>query len=274
MITAIAFDLDGTLLTDDKKVSRRTGEMIAKAAATYSCPIVFASARMPAAIRFVATEAGLKSAVVSYDGALCFASHTATSAISGGNSISFTDQEGFFTSLRDLDIFCGIYFDEFWICNNESEWLQRLIRANRIIPSGTTPDEIRSALSASPGFFKILLRGEPSSLRKASSIVPRFLLGNSKAHFNGDTLVEITSDQCDKSGGVATVLQSLGVETSGLMAFGDGENDVSLLKNAAYSVAMANAVPSCKEAAQFVCGSNNEDGIADFLDEFIRKNGS
>lgn len=271
MVTALAFDLDGTLLTDDKKVSVRTGQMISKAADIFSCPVVFASARMPAAIRFVASEAGLESALVSYDGALCFSSHTSNFPISEGETISIADQNGFFSVLCEFDIFCGIYFDEFWVCNNQGEWLQRLIRANRIVPSGTDPEVMRSALSKYPNFFKILLRGEPENLQQASSMIPNFLYGNSKSHFNGDTLVEITSDRCDKFGGLTKVLRSLDVDLSGLMAFGDGENDVTLLKNAAYSIAMENAVPSCKEVAQFICGSNNEDGIADFLDDFIRQ---
>jgi hydroxymethylpyrimidine pyrophosphatase-like HAD family hydrolase len=46
------------------------------------------------------------------------------------------------------------------------------------------------------------------------------------------------------------------------MSFGDGLNDLSMIKAARYSVAMANAVDEVKAAAKFVTATNDEDGVA------------
>jgi hydroxymethylpyrimidine pyrophosphatase-like HAD family hydrolase len=46
------------------------------------------------------------------------------------------------------------------------------------------------------------------------------------------------------------------------MSFGEGLNDLSMIKAARYSVAMANAVDEGKAAAKFVTATNDEDGVA------------
>lgn len=52
-----------------------------------------------------------------------------------------------------------------------------------------------------------------------------------------------------------------------IVSFGDGQNDRSIIEYAGVGVAMSNAVPEILELADEVTTSNNEDGIADFLDK-------
>ena len=54
------------------------------------------------------------------------------------------------------------------------------------------------------------------------------------------------------------------------MAFGDSMNDESMLRMTAHGVAMSNGLPQIREAAAYVTRkSNDEDGIADFLEAFV-----
>jgi hydroxymethylpyrimidine pyrophosphatase-like HAD family hydrolase len=53
------------------------------------------------------------------------------------------------------------------------------------------------------------------------------------------------------------------------MAFGDGLNDLSMIKAARYSVAMGNAVDEVKAAAGFVTATNDEDGVALVIEKAI-----
>ena len=53
-----------------------------------------------------------------------------------------------------------------------------------------------------------------------------------------------------------------------LLAFGDGGNDVSMLRHAAIGVAMGNAVDEVKEHANYITTSVDEDGIANALKHF------
>ena len=52
--------------------------------------------------------------------------------------------------------------------------------------------------------------------------------------------------------------------------FGDGENDLVLIENAGISVAMGNAIDSVKEKASYVTLSNDNDGIADYLEKNLK----
>ena len=54
------------------------------------------------------------------------------------------------------------------------------------------------------------------------------------------------------------------------MVFGDSMNDESMIRMAGYSVAMSNGLDYIKDVAKYVTRkSNNEDGIADFLESFV-----
>ena len=55
-----------------------------------------------------------------------------------------------------------------------------------------------------------------------------------------------------------------------MIAIGDGLNDLSMIEYAGLGVAMGNAHPAVKEIAGYVTASNEEDGIAQVIQEFIR----
>ena len=63
------------------------------------------------------------------------------------------------------------------------------------------------------------------------------------------------------------LLDELGVDPMEVMAVGDGENDMEMLKMVGHPVAMGNAVPKLKKIAKHVVGTNGEDGVAQALRE-------
>lgn len=64
-----------------------------------------------------------------------------------------------------------------------------------------------------------------------------------------------------KADGIARWCQASGVDIAEVAAFGDGENDVSMLRAVGFGVAMGNAVPEAKEAARFVTTDIDDDGV-------------
>ena len=71
-----------------------------------------------------------------------------------------------------------------------------------------------------------------------------------------------------KSKGIDAVIKHYGFDISEVMAFGDGGNDVKMIKHAAYGVVMGNAVDEAKEVADFVTTSVDEGGIANALKHY------
>lgn len=82
-------------------------------------------------------------------------------------------------------------------------------------------------------------------------------------------LVEISDKQCGKHTGAACVLRDLGLSWEALAAFGDADNDIDMLQFAGCGIAMANASVRCKEAADYVAGHHDEDGLAQALSDIL-----
>ena len=87
--------------------------------------------------------------------------------------------------------------------------------------------------------------------------------------FTADFYFEFMAPGVDKGRALAGALPELGIDASEVVAFGDGQNDVSMIKWAGVGVAMGNAIDEAKAAADMVTASNNEDGIALALDEIL-----
>ena len=61
----------------------------------------------------------------------------------------------------------------------------------------------------------------------------------------------------------------MGIKREEIIAFGDGHNDITMLAFAGVGVAMGNAVSELKRIADRETGSNDEDGIAIVLEEYL-----
>ena len=61
----------------------------------------------------------------------------------------------------------------------------------------------------------------------------------------------------------------LGIQPAQAIAFGDGGNDVHMLRLAGMGVAMGNASEAVRAYAPYVTLSNEEEGVADFLEKYI-----
>ena len=79
------------------------------------------------------------------------------------------------------------------------------------------------------------------------------------------TMIEILPSGGSKGNGLALLLAHLGLNASQLMAFGDGENDISMIQLAGIGVAMGNAVAQVKSLLDFVSKSNDHSGVAQGL---------
>lgn len=80
-----------------------------------------------------------------------------------------------------------------------------------------------------------------------------------------DWAADINDAQGSKVYGIQKYLEHIGVKPEETMAFGDGENDVEMLEFVQIGVAMGNAVPVAKEAADYVTDTVDEDGIRNAL---------
>lgn len=81
------------------------------------------------------------------------------------------------------------------------------------------------------------------------------------------SVLEVTDQKANKITGIEWLCAYWGMDMEETMAFGDGFNDVEMIKRAGIGVAMGNGEANCKEVADRVCDRIEQDGIAKLLKE-------
>jgi cell division protease FtsH len=116
---------------------------------------------------------------------------------------------------------------------------------------------------------KFLLTGEPEYMKEVektmqSKFGSRLNVFRSDPHF-----VELLPKFVDKGIAVDKLIKHLDVKKDKVICVGDSHNDLPMLRQAGLGVAMGNAQAEVKEAADFITGSNDEDGILKVIQKFM-----
>ena len=77
----------------------------------------------------------------------------------------------------------------------------------------------------------------------------------------------ITADDVTKWKAVWKVAAHLGVDTGHIAAFGDDFGDIEMIRGCGFGVAVGNAIDEVKAAADYICDTNDNDGVAKWLEE-------
>lgn len=81
--------------------------------------------------------------------------------------------------------------------------------------------------------------------------------------------MEVNTKTANKGAGLLALGRLLGAQRSQIMAVGDGLNDVEMLRQVGWGVAMGNALPQVKAVADAVTESCQNDGVADAIDRVL-----
>ena len=81
--------------------------------------------------------------------------------------------------------------------------------------------------------------------------------------------IEIMPKNVDKAASLEKMLPALGVTRENTVCCGDGFNDISMIRYAGLGVAMGNAQQAVKDAADYITGTNDEDGLVEVIRRFF-----
>lgn len=276
-IKAIALDIDGTLTNDEKRITPRTKEALL-AAARAGITLILASGRPAHGLRALAHELELDryhGMLVAYNGSQV---RDATSGeLLFNQAIPVEEARAVLEHLRGFDVIPmlvdadRLYIEDAYRCTIYHKGAPKNIVKYERDACGLRIHEVYSLLDwcITPQ-NKILTAGTDTYLSEHHEAMAAPFVDKLSCMFTADFYFEFTAQGIDKARALSVALPERGIDPSELVAFGDGQNDIPMLRLAGVGVAMANATDEVKSAADMVTLSNNEDGIATALEDLLR----
>ncbi len=111
--------------------------------------------------------------------------------------------------------------------------------------------------------YKILLSKEESTIQPE---VERALTPDTYMTVAEGKLIQIMSVAATKWNGIKAMLDAVGVDQKDTVYFGDDNDDIEPIKNCGLGVAVSNAIDKVADAADFVTDSNDQDGVARYIE--------
>ena len=277
-IKVIILDIDGTLTDSAKRITPRT-KAVLLAAQEQGARLVLASGRPTKGLRAIAKELEMDrhhGLLVSYNGSavvdaqtneLLFSKAlsveegreilTHISSFSGARAVVYKGDYMYAQDIRDR--FITVNGERFDVLAYESKCCCMEIReAGNLVEF------------ADYEMNKVLVAADPEYLLAHHEEMAAPFAGRLNCVFTSPFYFEFTANGIDKAKALDFVLSPMGYKREEMAAFGDGQNDISMIRYAGLGVAMANADEKVKAAADEITLSNDEDGVAHTLERYFR----
>lgn len=229
---------------------------------------MMASSRMPKSIRKVQNEIGVEWPFVAYDGAK--AEIDGTQGILIDHRMPAGLVEEVTGEAKASGAHVGLFVDDEWFVEDIDYWALREVRGTGVWPKVTPLSMLFGrGTHSDKGFHKIMIRGETVNLQKLSDSIDIKFSPSFMMNFNGKTTLELVSSSAGKWKAIEIFLTSRNIDRNKTMAFGDGKNDLELLKNVGKGIAMDNSSNEIKNVSSETTLTNDEDGVAFMLQRYF-----
>jgi 5-amino-6-(5-phospho-D-ribitylamino)uracil phosphatase len=262
----IAIDLDGTGLTRDKRISPRTKKVLERASRD-GHHVVIATGRPPRASMQYYHELALRTPMINFNGAYVHHHHDET----WGQHHFPLERETAFSVLEACEKFDirGVMIevkDNYYLQQHDHD-LMKFAASDGSAPAAI--GDLRQLVTEHP--TNVLVRPEAARLKEFrdyldeqhADVIEQRMWG---VPYN---VIEVVRAGVNKGSSLALVAETLGIEREHVIAFGDEDNDLEMIKWAGYGVAMGNANPMVKAVAKHITDTNDNNGIAAVLEGLL-----
>jgi len=269
-IELVIFDVDGTLVNDEGEIGERTIQLIMdlkKLGVLFS----FASGRLHSALIPLAEKLKIYSPLISLDG-------SAIKSVAGKNFV-------YRSFLKKNQVEKAIEYSEKYLlnvalCHTEAIYYTE---QNSVIPKlmdkfGAVYEEVNSYDDLTTKTLEIVFAGD--NRRTVEFVRDKlsfpFTLGTSLSFFRSQThegiyYLEVRRSGSSKGKAMQRLLKFLKIKENRAAVLGDWYNDLSLFESKGMKIALKNAIPELKKSADYVLTkSNNEEGVAEFLEALLK----
>lgn len=269
-IKLVALDVDGTLLSSQKKLTPRVIRTIERVA-TRGVRLVLASARPPRGLITLHQQLGLDTHLVSYNGAL----------IIEPGSHHVLEHRPLPPALvqQIIEVVRGIEPTTWFGLDNLDAW--REVPVPAVVSAAQSPADavpqldLGMGVAAPPAEFvdqpatRLLFQTTAERRADVATALAERFAGRINAAITDNHVVQVQHAQADKAHALARLARHYHVPRQSVMAIGDARNDLGMLRWAGLSLAMENAPPRVRKAAHAVIPSNDDHGVAHALEQYI-----
>ncbi|MGM0884066.1 MAG: Cof-type HAD-IIB family hydrolase [Bacillota bacterium] len=262
-------DIDGTLLNRDHQITEKTRNSI-RMLDQGGVPFILVSARMPQGIIPLQNHLGINAPIVCFGGALILdaAKCNGTREILDESMI----ETGLASQLYRLvhehfpEINFSLYTKDQWLVHSPAElWIAQEQAITKIEPHAYN---FESIASSEISINKILCIGYPERIVALQELLseqhPSLTIYRSKPEY-----LEIMAAGVSKSKAMETLVKRFKTEESMTLAIGDNYNDIDMIKSAGLGVAMGNSPEEVKAVADYISGTNDQDGVAHAIKKYF-----
>lgn len=258
MIKALFFDIDGTLVSfQTHRISDSTVQAIWQAK-ELGIKVFISTGRPFSLINNLQEISELIDGYITVNGAYCFIGEQVISC----SPIPEEDVRTLIRQADEMNFACMVVGEKDLIMYNTNEKVDYIFR-QMLNVHGMKESRSLDALWAHP----ILQLTPVISEEEERQIMPRLPHCVSSRWY--PDFADITAQGTDKSKGLRAVMDILGLKREETMAFGDGGNDIPIVREAGIGVAMGNANESLKAVADYVTVCVEEEGIRKALEHFV-----
>lgn len=272
-IKLVAIDLDGTLLHTDRSLSDENKAAI-KEAKEAGVHIVLCTGRPLRSMQHVLEEAELMDKgdiAITYNGGLIQKTNTGEII----NEITFNREECL--DIYELGQLLNMpinFIDLDYVYEPPyPKGAESIYQAfARDVPKEKALQYVNVDVAELPDPFtinKIVISRPPEELDAAIPNIPASYHEKYNIYKSQPHILEILPQHVDKGYSMRILGELLGLSKDQIMGIGDQENDLSLVENAGFGVAMGNAIEHVKEAADYITLTNDENGVAHVIRKFV-----
>ncbi len=268
MYKIIACDLDETLLSSDRLVSKGNVDAIKKAR-DLGVKFVLATGRGFKTVQGTLKELGLDNAkdeyVISFNGGAITENYN--NRLLSFNGISFEFAQKLFNRGLAYDVCIHVYSKDtvyvYNMCEDEVAYLKGRMDFVEI------QDENIDFLKDEDIAKVLYMNRDINYLNKIENDLAD-ITGEADVSYSSNRYIEFNRKGVNKGAGLQTLAKLLGVDIEQTMAIGDNLNDLAMIKDAGLGVGVANVVEKMKGDCQFITkADHNHDAIKEVIEKFI-----
>ncbi|WP_125587781.1 HAD family hydrolase [Companilactobacillus jidongensis] len=266
MIKHIFSDMDGTLLNDKGVVSEGNIETIRNC----GIPFTLVSARAPMEMFDTIDKLNLTSAQIAFNGGLIYKRKNGSIDKISEHFLDTNNVQLITSNIRQQlpTVSMSIYTANNWYTDKIDDGIKLETSLTQLEAKVINYQQLLHATSDE--IFKIMfIATDESQMNQLTNDLAKLQLSGISIQRSGNNYLEITSDQAKKSHGISYIQKLNSLNKSEMAAFGDGHNDIPMLKMVDTAIIMDNAMSEVKKFATHMTKSNVEDGVAYGIKNFL-----